>query len=202
MFIEVFFDIETKKLFSDIDGTDPGDLGVSIVSIYRRQLDDSFKETEGKIQSFWEKDFDNLWPLFQDADRVIGFNSEKFDVPALQPYAPFRLTKLPHFDIMLKVKESIGKRISLDSLAKETLGQEKTDIGVQAVYYWQEGSKKSLKKLQKYCEGDVLITLDLYDFGLKNGYLKYKDKWNTPRKVEVDFSYPKDKISKKQDRLF
>jgi hypothetical protein len=38
---------------------------------------------------------------------------------------------------------------------------------------------------------DVLITKDLYDFGLKNNYLKFKDKWNTPRTVEIDFSYPK-----------
>ncbi len=202
MINEIIWDLETKKLFGDVEGTDPADLGVSIVSIYQRSLDKDLKEIKGKIQSFWEKDFENLWPIFSEAERIIGFNTLKFDLPALQPYAPFKLSKLNHFDIMQQVKEALGIRISLDALAKETLGREKIDIGVQAVYYWQQGGKENLKKLQRYCEDDVLITRDLYDFGLKNGYLKYKDKWNTPRKVEVDFSYPAQVLNSKQEGLF
>jgi DEAD/DEAH box helicase domain-containing protein len=89
------------------------------------------------------------------------------------------------------VKNTLGHRLSLNSLAKDTLGKEKTDDGLNAVIYFQKGDSESLAKLKKYCEMDVLITKELYDFGLKNKYLKYKDKWNTPRVVEVDFSYPK-----------
>jgi hypothetical protein len=37
--IEVFFDVETKKLFSEINTRAPGDLGVSVVSVYKRELD-------------------------------------------------------------------------------------------------------------------------------------------------------------------
>lgn len=203
MFTEIIFDVETKKLFNEISGNDPGDLGVSIVSVYFRTISPEFTEIEGKIKSYWEKDFSKLWPLFSKADRIIGFNSTKFDILALQPYAPFKLSKLNHFDILTHVKEKLGKRISLDSIAKETLGQEKTDIGIQAVYYWKEKSKESLEKLKKYCEADVVITKDIYDYGLKNRNLKYLDKWNTPREIEVDFSYsPEEKQIKKQDSLF
>jgi len=190
MLFEVFFDVETKKLFSDIEGENPGDLGVSVVSVYSRKIDDKLNETEGLMQSFWEKDFGEMWPIFQKADRIIGFNSIGFDVPALIPYADFPLAKLPHFDIMAKFKEVLGHRISLNAIAKETLDAEKTDSGLNAVYYWKKGDKESLEKLKKYCEMDVEITKKVYDYGVANGHLLFKDKWNTLRKAELDFSYP------------
>lgn len=188
---EVFFDVETKKLFSEIEGDDPGKLGVSIVSLYSRTVDDNLNEIEGKIQSFWESEFGLMWEIFQKADRVIGYNSIGFDVPALEPYAPFPFKKLPHFDIMLAVKEKFGKRISLDAIAKVTLGKEKKETGLDAVYLWQRGDEKSLQRLREYCEDDVLITKKIYDFVVKNGYLAFKDRWNNPIKLELDFSYPK-----------
>lgn len=196
---EVFFDVETKKIFSEITTDDPGDLGVSIVSVYSRELDDNYSEKNGKMESFWEEDFARMWPIFQQADRIIGFNTLGFDVPALKPYTSFALEKLPHFDIMYKFKETAGHRISLDALAKETLDKEKIDSGLNAVLYWKKHDKDSLAKLKKYCEADVLITRDVYDFALKNRHLLYKDKWNTLRKIELDFSYPK--VDKKVDQI-
>ena len=94
MYNEVIFDVETKKLFSDIEDDDPGKLGVSIVSLYQRVIDENFKEVRGGVRSFWEKDFSSMWPIFQTADRVIGFNSLGFDVPALTPYTNFPFNKL------------------------------------------------------------------------------------------------------------
>lgn len=199
---ETFFDVETKKLFGDIEGFDPGKLGVSIVSVYEREIDDNLVEINGRMTSFWEEDFNKLWPTFQQADRVIGFNTLGFDVPALQPYANFPIQKLNHLDIMAEVKNVFGRRISLDAIAKETLDREKTDVGLNAVYYWQKGDKESLEKLKKYCEADVYITRDVYDFVLKNKHLLFKDKWNTQRLVELDFSYPKEVSGKKQIALF
>ena len=183
MITEVIFDIETKKLFQ-----------VSIVSLYRRQLDDNFNEINGQILSFWQQDFDKMWPLFADANRVIGFNSLGFDVPAIAPLCSYNFKNLNHFDILAKVKESLGFRLSLDAIAKETLGTGKIDVGTNAVLYWNQQTPESLTKLKHYCEADVLITKDIYDYGLKYKQLKYKDKWNTPRIIEVDFSYPKAEI--------
>ena len=203
MINEIFFDVETQKLFDDINGNDPKDLGLSIVSTYQRTLDENFNEVEGKIKSFWQEELENLWPIFQNADRIIGFNSIKFDVPVLQPYTTLPLSKLNHFDIMQKVKEAFGRRLSLNALAKETLNQKKTDIGTNAVIYWQKKDKESLKKLKKYCEDDVIITRNLYDYVLKNKHLKFRDKWNTPRTIDLDFSYPKeDSDNIKQGGLF
>jgi DEAD/DEAH box helicase domain-containing protein len=190
MVTEVIFDIETKKIFEDIGSNDPAGLGISIVSLYRRTLDDNFNEVDGQIQSFWEDDFPQMWPIFTNVDRIIGFNSLHFDVPALVPLAPYDFNKLTHFDIMDHVKNAVGFRLSLNSIASETLGRTKIDHGLNAVYYWQEHSKKSLAKLKKYCESDVIITKEVYDYGLKNGKLKFIDKWNTVRTFPVNFSYP------------
>jgi len=195
MVTEVIFDLETKKIFEDIGSNDPAGLGISIVSLYKRVLDDNFNEVDGQLQSFWEEDFPQMWPIFTNVDRIIGFNSLHFDVPALIPLAPYDFKKLTHFDIMDHVKNAVGFRLSLNSIAAETLDHTKIDHGLNAVYYWQEHSKKSLAKLKKYCESDVIITKEIYDYGLKNRKLKFIDKWNTVRTFPVDFSYSKKEIT-------
>jgi hypothetical protein len=190
MIFEVIFDCETKKLFRDTETGDPKELGVSIVSVYSRSLDESMHEIEGNMHSFWEKDFPSMWPVFEKADRIIGFNSINFDVPALSPYSPPTFATLTHFDIFKVIKETSGKRLSLNSLAKDTLGKEKNDVGTNAVIYWNKGDVESLAKLKKYCEMDVEITKELYDYGCKNGHVKFTNRFNEIQKIEIDFSYP------------
>ncbi|MGI6278340.1 MAG: ribonuclease H-like domain-containing protein [Patescibacteria group bacterium] len=200
---EVIFDLETKKLFDDIPGRNPINLGVSIVSLYQRTLNQNLEEEDGQIISFWEKDLDRLWPIFSWADRVIGFNSVKFDVPALQAYANKPLSSLPHFDILEKIKLAFGKRISLNNLAQVNLGKKKVDVGFNAVKYYYQGDQESLKKLKKYCEMDVLITKDLYDFVLRKRGLKIPDrKTKTASWLDLDFSYPKSFFTISQEKLF
>ena len=202
IFKEVFFDVETKRWFSDIEERDPSQLGVSICSVYSRKVNENFKEIKGEMKSFWENELSQMWSIFQEADRVIGFNSIYFDVPALKPYSPISFPKLPHFDIMAEIKKVIGRRISLDALAKPTIDKYKIDAGENAIIYFDKGDKKSLDKLKKYCEEDVVLTRDLYDYALKNKELKFLDKWNTLRTVKIDFSYPKDSINNSQVSLF
>ena len=190
MLTELFFDIETKKIFDDIAGYNPADLGISIISVYKRLVDDRLNEIEGEMFSFWEEDFPKMWPLFTNADRIIGFNSEHFDIPAVAPLSPYDFRKLNHFDIMTHIKDALGFRLSLNSIASESLNETKIDHGLNAVRYWAEHTPESLAKLKKYCEADVDITKKVYDYGLAHGFLKYKDKWNTIRTLEVNFSYP------------
>ena len=194
---ELFWDVETKSWFDETGGNDPGELGVSIVSVYWRN------EKESRMQSFWDKDFDGMWKLFRNADRIIGFNTLGFDIPAMRPYAPAGFDKLPHFDILDRIKTvNFGRGASLNAIAKDTLGTAKIDSGANAVMYWKKGDAESLGLLKKYCEADVAITCDIYDFAMKNKFLKFTDHWNNPRTVEVDFSYPPDHSLAKQSSLF
>ena len=187
---EVIFDTETKKFFDESTGYDASKLGVSITSVYIRTLDENLKEIEGKMQSFWEPEFPEMFKLFEKADRIVGFNSFGFDIPALSPYLPAHWPKLKHFDILDAIRKVEGKRVSLDSLAKATLGTKKNDSGENAIKYWEAGDKESLAKLKKYCEMDVEITTRVYDHAMKNRFLKYKDYWNEIHEVKVDFDYP------------
>jgi len=200
--VEVIFDIETKKFFDEIKARNPEDLGISIVSAYRREIDRDFRELRGEMKSFWPTDakamvgrdalfFDQMWSWFEEADRIIGYNSLDFDVPAVNGVYKGDFSKLKHFDVMKIIKDVFGHRVKLDSVARESLGKGKTAGGAEAVAWWAKGDPESLANLKKYCEMDVEVTKGVYDYGVKNGKLKFKDHWNELREIEVDFSYPK-----------
>jgi DEAD/DEAH box helicase domain-containing protein len=148
------------------------------------------QEIAGRMYSFWESELADMWKYFSGAQRIIGFNSIKFDVPALKHYSPTGFEKLPHFDIMKLVRDQLGFSLSLNHLATQTLGEHKVDVGTNAVEYWKKHDGESLAKLKFYCEADVTLTRNLYDYGVMNKKLKYLDKWNNPRDIPVDFSYP------------
>lgn len=192
MITEVIFDIESQRLFSDVENNDPTKLGVSIVSCYIREVTDDQREIHGEMRSFWEHELADMWPIMESATRIIGFNTIKFDVPVLSPYAPATFAKLAHFDIMQSVRQALGHSLSLAHLGEHNLGRGKTDVGTNAVLYWQQHDEESLKKLKYYCEADVLLTRDLYDHGVTNKILKYVDRTGAPQQFSVDFSYPKE----------
>ena len=196
--IEVVYDIETKSFFDDTNIRDPAALGISIVSAYRREVDKELNEVSGEMKSFFEPEFEKMWNWFEEADRIIGYNSFGFDNPAMNGiYVRGDFTKLKHFDILKVIKDVFGHRVKLDSVAKETLGRGKIAGGAEAVKWWSKGDPESLANLKKYCEGDVEVTREIYDYGLKNRKLKFKDKWNELREIEVDFSYPEEPIAEK-----
>lgn len=189
--VEVIYDIETKKIFDDISTNNPADLGISIVSAYRRVVDEFGNEISGEMKSFWESDFENMWGWFEEADRIIGYNSFGFDNPAMNGvYTKGDFTKLKHFDILEEIRKVFGHRVKLDSVAKETIGAGKIAGGLDAVKWWNLGDSESLANLKKYCEMDVEVTTKVYDFAVKNKTLKFKDRWNEYREIVVDFSYP------------
>ncbi len=194
MITEVFFDVETQKMFYEIGSNDPASLGISIVSVYVRTVNDLQQEIGGAMYSFWEHELADMWKHFSGAARIVGFNTLKFDVPALKNYAPTGFERLPHFDIMKNIRDTLGFSLSLNHLVQHTIGKNKTDVGANAVAYWKKHDEESLQKLKFYCEADVLLTKQLYDYGVKNKHLKYLDKWNNPKEVPVDFSYPQSVI--------
>lgn len=185
---EVIFDLETQRFFDEV--SDPTQFGVSVLSLYTRTLDESLNEISGQMISFFEEDVLKSFEYFKNANRIIGFNSKRFDVPVLKPYLPIEFQKFNHFDILEHIKEINGKRVSLNAVAKETLGQHKVDEGGNAIIYWQKHDEESLRKLKYYCEEDVRITKEVYDYGRKNMKLRFKDFWNDLKEIDVDFSYP------------
>jgi DEAD/DEAH box helicase domain-containing protein len=161
---KVVFDIETANIFDDIGSNDPSKLDISIVGVY-----DSTTET---YSSYAVEEFDKMWPIFERADMLIGYNSDHFDIPLLNKYYPGDLTKIKSLDLLVEIKNSLGRRLKLDSVAEATLGINKSGHGLEAVRWWKEGKGDLVRK---YCLDDVRITKEVYDFALKNKELSYKD---------------------------
>jgi len=181
---QIVLDVETKKLFSEIEDRDPAKLGVSYLGII--ELPGGNLAGQENYRGFFEEDLPNLWPTLEMADRLIGFNIIDFDNRALAVYYPGDLSQIPVLDILKEVEKVLSHRLSLDSIARASLGLGKTGSGLLAVDYWRNGQ---LEELAKYCRKDVEITAQVFDFGLKNGFLKYFDRWNSLREVPVDFSF-------------
>jgi len=180
--LQVILDVETKKTFDQVGGFFPDRLGISFVGVCVR---DGFTG-KGEMQSYFEQDLPDLFPLLERADVIVGFNVDQFDMQTFVPYYAGDVAQIPTLDLMIRIKDSIGHRIGLDAVAQETLGIGKSGSGLDAIKYYQT---KQLDKLRDYCLQDVAVTRDIYDHGLKTGKVKFKNKWNRLIDCEVDFSF-------------
>lgn len=103
----------------------------------------------------------------------MGFNIKRFDYAVLGAYTSEDLSALNTFDILEDIHRRTGFRVGLDHLARETLNQGKSADGLQAVEWFRQGE---MEKLTEYCRQDVAVTRDLFQYGLKNGHLIYRNK--------------------------
>lgn len=179
MLNEIVFDIETQNTFSDVDN-DIKKLKISVVSIYEYATD--------AYRSFTEQELNQLWPILEKADRLIGYNSEHFDLPVLHNYYLGSLSQIPHLDLLKEIKGSLGFRLKLDDVAQATLDIKKSADGLQAIRWYKEGK---IDEIKKYCEQDVKVTKELYDFGRDNFQLFYKAFSGEMVPFAINFSRPK-----------
>jgi len=178
---EVIFDIET---IGDIK--DYNTMKVTVVSIYEYESD--------SYRSFDENELGLLWPIFEKAERLIGFNSESFDIPILAKYYAGDLKRIEHLDLLKVVKDSTGRRYKLNDLAKATLQIEKSADGLQAMEWYKEGK---IDLIKQYCEQDVKVTKEIYDFGRKNKMLYFPTLTGEIQPFPVNFD-PKPRAAAEQ----
>lgn len=179
---QIFLDVETQKSFDQVGGYFPDRLKISYVGICIR---DGFSG-KGKSMGFFEKDLPQLWPILENADVLIGFNIIGFDLEALQPYYSGVTTTWPALDMLDRIKDSTGHRVSLDAVATQSLGIQKSGSGLDALEFF---AKKQFDKLAFYCDKDVEITRELYDYGRQKGSVKFLNKWNRLIEAPVDFEF-------------
>ncbi len=183
---EIVLDLETKAAPANTGGRrELEGLGVSVVGVWT-SADDTFR-------AYREPEIPKLAPLLRGADRVIGFFITKFDFPVLQPYVDFDLADVPVLDIFDVVSSKLGHRISLSSLAKATLGEDKSGHGLDAIAWYREGN---WQRLEEYCLNDVRLTRDLYRYGSSRGHLLFESfvdrktvsvpvSWGMPDEAEI-----------------
>ncbi|MBT4153889.1 MAG: hypothetical protein HOE53_04540 [Candidatus Magasanikbacteria bacterium] len=169
---EIVFDIET---YGDIRNMST--MEVTVVSLYDYDT--------ASYYSFDEHQLSSMWPFFEKATRLIGYNSIHFDVPILNKYYTGDLAAIPHLDMLKVIKETMGKRFKLDDVAKATLQISKSADGLQAMEWYKEGK---IDQIKEYCEQDVKVTMELYEYGLKNKMLYYPTITGEIMPFSVDFS--------------
>ena len=186
----IVLDLETKKLFNQVEAGKPELLGVSVLGLWD-SLDNS-------LEAFFEQELAKLWPILESADLVVGFNIKKFDLPVLDPYYPGDIFKLPTLDLLEVVKDAAGFRLKLNDLARATLGRVKTGTGLAAYNFYKQGR---LEELKNYCLTDVALTRDLFFHAQDFGHLKYLDLGNVVKEIPVNLSQFMPKKSEQQMSL-
>ncbi len=181
----IIFDLETQNIFQDIGSSDPADLDISVASVY--------DSVEDKYTTVTVDELHTLWPIFEKADALVGYNSNHFDIPLLNKYYPGDLTHIKSIDILESIRETLGRRLRLDSVAQATVGAKKSADGLQAVRWWREGK---IDEIKKYCEQDVRVTKKVFDFALQNGHVLFKDGYRK-KEIKLDISTweTKDEVS-------
>jgi DEAD/DEAH box helicase domain-containing protein len=173
----VTLDIETRGSFRG-GLQDPTVLELTVAGVHD-SADDSYR-------CYTQEELGELWPLLENADLLVGYNSDHFDIPILNKYYAGDLTKLRSIDLLKEVKQVLNRRLRLDNLAEATLGKRKSGHGLEAVKWWEQGL---VEKVKAYCLDDVRITKELYEYARKNSSLKYRELGTEQvREIKLDTS--------------
>lgn len=171
----LIIDIETKNTFFDVGRDNVNALEVSVVCIY------SYKH--GKYFSFDEHHLKEAGEMLKSSNVIIGFSINRFDLPVLAKHYDFDLFSISRIDLLEEIEIRMGRRISLNLLAKTNLGVGKNGRSLDAPILYKAGK---MEELAAYCINDVKITKDLYELAKKQGYLLVPNK-ETKFLDRVDF---------------
>jgi hypothetical protein len=174
------FDIETQNFFTDPDvgWNNFGALKISTVGVYSYMKDKYF--------AFEEDEMEKIADLFRDATRIVGFSSNRYDIPVLNLYFQrlaatrsggsarpvLNIWEKERVDLLEEVEMAAGQRISLSRLAEANLGVKKDHHGSEAIGLYKEGRMDELKE---YCLNDVKLTKELYDLYRKQRFFMMPD---------------------------
>ena len=173
----LFFDLETQRSFDEVGGRhNIRKLGLSAAVTY--------SSADGAFHRYTEEDAADLIADLRAADLVVGFNVLAFDYEVLRAYADDPLDDIPTVDMLDHIHKRLGFRVSLDKLAASTLGTTKSADGLQAVRWYKQGR---IQEILDYCQQDVEVTRQLYEYGRQQKHLKYQDRGYRTQMVPVSW---------------
>lgn len=177
----VYFDLETLRTANDVGGWDQKEqMGMSVGVTY--------STATGKYVIYPEKEAEALIDQLRKADLVIGFNHVGFDYAVLQAYSMWEVEpQMKSFDMLLDVEKRLGHRLRLEDLATPTLGTGKIAHGMDAIIWWRA---KRYRDVAEYCCFDVKVTRLVHEFGIREGYVRYVDRFGRQLTLEVDWKGP------------
>jgi len=178
----VYMDLETQKSFDEVGGRSPHYFAKLKMSV---GVTHSTQDQQYRI--FHEATAHEMVNQLLRAELVVGHNILGFDYAVLSAYTPMDLTQTPSFDTLVELEKILKHRLSLDAIARATLGNTKTADGMDAIRWWREGGDASILKIAEYCCYDVKITKMIHEFGRERGELYYHDRFGQKRTVKVQW---------------
>ncbi len=173
----VVFDLETQRSAAEVGGWNKAYLmGMSLGVVW-----DSHQQC---FTTYFEKDIDALLAHLQQADLIVGFNIIGFDYSVLRGYTRFDFKQLNTLDMLRDIHARLRYRVSLDALGRATLNTPKSADGLQALQWFKEGR---MDLIETYCQKDVEVTRDLFQYGLDNGYLIFDRKGQGRMRIPLDW---------------
>ena len=170
-------DIETRRSAQEVGGWGNAcKMGVSCAVLYDSVADE--------FRQYAQDELDRLLADLGGFDIVVGFNIKRFDYAVLKGACGLSFSGLPTVDMLEVIHKRLGYRLSLNCLAKATLGIEKTADGLQALKWWSEGQ---VEKIIEYCTNDVRVTRDLYLYGREHRHLLFSNKYKQIVRVPVEW---------------
>lgn len=170
------FDIETTNTFDEVGSPNAADLDLAVICVHDNETDE--------ITHYFKEDLGKLWPLIEQADMLVSYNGDHFDIPLLNKYYAGDLTQIKSLDLLVEIRKTLGRRIKLDDVASATLGQKKSADGLQSIVWWRQGK---IDEVVAYCKQDVVVTKNVYDYAMTNGHVLY-EKNGVKEQIALDTS--------------
>jgi DEAD/DEAH box helicase domain-containing protein len=171
----LIFDIETQRSAEEVGGWQNAHrMGIALAVVFdvRRQ----------SFRAYREHEVHRLLLDLVMADRVVGFNIDRFDLKVLAGYTEWSLSRIRTLDILSEIRRRVGFRLSLAHLAEANFGEAKTADGLQSLRWWKEGR---LDLIEDYCRKDVDLARRLYALGIERRYLLYRDREGSSFRLPV-----------------
>ena len=173
----IFFDLETRLWAKDLRPDDEeagwedlrsGKGGASAIALYDTR--------DMWLYLYDDHTIENAARHLEAADIVVGYNSERFDLPCIEGLTHRRLRIRRHIDIYRLLVQEYARRgitgqkgdFTLDTISKKNLGRGKIDHGDNAKELARKGH---WGRLMNYCADDVHLTHDLYNKLIADGGL-------------------------------
>ena len=172
------FDLETQRSAEDVGGWGfASKMGLALAVVY--------DVTRESYRTYYETDVDRLLVDLAFADRVVGFNIDRFDLAVLSGYTDRDLGRIRTLDLLAEIHKSVGFRVSLNHLSEVNLGESKAGDGLQSLQWWKEGR---IDLIERYCRKDVEVTRRLWELGQKQGFLLHRDKAGRTLRIPAAWS--------------
>ena len=172
---EILLDVETQRLHHEVPG------GWNNIRGFGLALAVTWDEQAG-FRTWYETDAVTLVEELACFPRVVGYNLLRFDYTVLSAYQPQIHTLLQGktLDLLVDLTRRLGFRPSLEKVAQATLHRGKSADGLAAVRWFRAGQ---IDKVAAYCQEDVGLTHDIYEYGKHQGYVLYLDRGRPARVV-------------------